>query len=265
VQPVGLVALDLDGTLLGLDGSLSEAVREAVHAAAGRSELVVATGRSLHTTLPALAALGLDSGFVVASNGSVLARVDAGRARVEWTVTFDARPAVELVRAALPDALFGVEELGRGYRVTEAFPDGELTGETEVVGLERLLADPVNRVVVRTPDRAPSDFLTAVAAAGLQGLNYVVGYTSWLDLMPPGVSKATALEDVRERLGVAPEATLAVGDGPNDLTMLSWAGWGVAMGHAPPDVMAAADEVTATVDDDGAAAVLHRYLLDGQA
>ena len=67
-----------------------------------------------------------------------------------------------------------------------------------------------------------------------------------MDVAPSGVTKASALEPLRERLGVA-RRTLAVGDGRNDVDMLTWAARGVAMGHAPDDVRSCADEVTGTV------------------
>jgi hypothetical protein len=69
-----------------------------------------------------------------------------------------------------------------------------------------------------------------------------------------GVNKATALAE----LGVPPEEVVAFGDYPNDIPMLQWAGLGVAMGNAHPEVIAIADEVTATNDEDGVAVVLER-------
>ncbi|MFC8798973.1 HAD family hydrolase [Promicromonospora sp. NPDC057138] len=82
----------------------------------------------------------------------------------------------------------------------------------------------------------------------------------WIDLTAPGTSKATALERLRVRLGIPSAATVAVGDGANDLDMLGWAGRGVAMGHAPELVRQAADEVTGTIEQHGAVAVLHSLL-----
>jgi len=73
------------------------------------------------------------------------------------------------------------------------------------------------------------------------------------------VTKASGLEYVARELGVAPDDVLAIGDGRNDIEMLRWAGRGVAMGQAVPEVQAAADAVTATVHDDGAAVELERY------
>ena len=80
-----------------------------------------------------------------------------------------------------------------------------------------------------------------------------------MDLSPVGVSKASGLAHVADDLAISPADTLAIGDGRNDLEMLAWAGRGVAMGQAVPEVHAAADATTATVDDDGAAHELERW------
>ena len=89
---------------------------------------------------------------------------------------------------------------------------------------------------------------------------YSVGWTAWLDIAAAGVTKASALENLRGRLGIEQHLTVAIGDGRNDIEMLSWAGRGVAMGQAPEEVIAAADEVTHSVFDDGAAHVLRSLL-----
>ena len=95
--------------------------------------------------------------------------------------------------------------------------------------------------------------------AGLHDISYFIGWTAWLDLAPKGVSKASGLAQVTDRLSLAPADVLAIGDGRNDIEMLQWAGRGVAMGQASDDVLAAADQVTATVHDDGVAEELARW------
>jgi len=89
---------------------------------------------------------------------------------------------------------------------------------------------------------------------------YAVGWTAWLDINPEGVSKGSALELVRRSLHVEPGDTVAVGDQRNDIEMLTWAARGVAMGQAPDEVKAVADEVTGTVDEDGLVPVLRSLL-----
>ena len=109
-----LVALDIDGTTVRHDGSLSPVVADAVAAttAAGH-DVVIATGRSLLASLPVVHALGLAEGYLVCSNGAVTAAIDATRplgARILSTRTFDPAPALALLRDAWPDAQVAVEE-----------------------------------------------------------------------------------------------------------------------------------------------------------
>ena len=255
-----LVALDVDGTIIDHDERLSDRVRDAVRATAEAGHhVVVATGRSLVATLPVLDRLGLTTGFAVCSNGAVTVRLDPGLDdghEVVDVVTFDPAPALRLLREHLPTAAYAVEDVGLGFRLSGPFPTGELIGDLTVVPFEELLDAPATRVVVRSPEHTPQEFLDLTSRIGMHGVNYAVGWTAWLDIAPDGVSKASALEGVRGRLGVPRESTVAVGDGRNDLEMLAWAGRSVAMGNAPDEVAAAADEVAGDVVDDGLAEVL---------
>ncbi len=263
-----LLALDVDGTILHHDGRLTDRVKAAVAAVHEAGALVViATGRSAIATMPVLAELGLTggsrpgSGYAVCSNGAVTLGLDQHAPSgyyVADAVTFDPRPAVTLLRREIPDAIVAVEEVGVGFKVNRPFPDGELTGEQRVVDDEELVAHPATRVTFRNPASTSEEFVTLVERIGLHGVNYAVGYTAWLDLAPEGVSKASALEQVRRRLGVEPHHTCAVGDQRNDIEMLRWAAIGVAMGQAPAEVRAAADEVTGTIEQDGLAQLLER-------
>jgi len=255
-----LVALDIDGTLLTYDEELSPAVAQAVAAvhAAGH-HVVLATGRSVFATVPVAHLLGITVGWAVCSNGSVTVRLDPdlpGGHEIVETVTFDPGPAVRLMSAALPDACFAVEELGVGFRLTKPFPDGELRGEQTVVPLSELMQGRVTRLIVRSPEHTPEEFHELVVRAGLSDVTYAVGWTAWMDVAPEGVTKASALEGLRERLAVDPAATVAIGDGSNDVDMVRWAARGVAMGHSPVVLLDVADEVTGSIEQDGAVPVL---------
>ena len=148
-----------------------------------------------------------------------------------------------------------MEERGVGYRVNRPFPVGELSGDMIPTAVADLVADHVSRVIIRDPDATADDFVELGARLGLHGTDYVVGWTAWLDLSPVGVSKASGIALVADKLGVAREDVLAVGDGRNDIEMLRWAGRGVAMGQSVEEVRAAADHVTQTVWDDGVGAL----------
>lgn len=269
-----LVALDIDGTLLIPDpehGFSSEVVTPAVTEAvldAARSgvHVVLASGRAPLSMAGVADRLGLtrlveeitgDRLHIVASNGSVVVR----HAPLEMIheITFDAAEAVRTVLEHVPGAAVAVEEHGIGYRVNRLFPPGELDGEMIICDIDEMIAGPVSRVIIRDPDSTSEDFVNLAKQLGLHGTNYFIGWTAWLDLAPEGVSKASGLEWVCQRLGVAAADVLAIGDGRNDIEMLSWAGRGVAMGQGPQVVRDAADHVTAPVSQDGAATELRRW------
>jgi hydroxymethylpyrimidine pyrophosphatase-like HAD family hydrolase len=256
----GLLALDVDGTTVDHSGNLSPAVREAVGAVVQAGiHVVIATGRSIVATLPILEDLKLTTGYAVCSNGAVTLALDPAEEkgyRIEEAVTFDPGPALELLRGSWPDAVVAVEELGVGFKLSAAFPEGELQGELRVVPWEELVAHPVTRVTFRSPTGTSEDFVRLAEHIGLHGVNYAVGFSAWLDINPEGVSKGSALEMLRRRLGVEPMDTVAVGDQRNDIEMLQWAARGVAMGNAPDEVKAFADEVTGDVYADGLVPVL---------
>ena len=254
-----VAALDVDGTLVDGSNALSPAVREAVLALAEAGvAIVVATGRAMPGTMEVVDRIGLQDGTAVTSNGAIV--ISYHPVEVLHSVTFDASEAVRRVLERIPDALVAVEEVGVGYRVNQPFPEGEVSGRITIEHVDELVAEPVTRVVIRAPDHDAREFAEVVEDLGLTETNYYIGYTSWLDLAPQGVSKASGLEMVCAKLDVAQADVLAVGDGFNDVEMLEWAGRGVAMGQAPEHVQAAADAVTGSVADDGLADELARYL-----
>ena len=257
-RPYDLLALDVDGTLVDWDNIMTPTLREAVRDVAAQGvHVVLSTGRSVPGVIDAADKLGFDDGIAVASNGAVTFSYHP--VEVLTTVTFDARETVKLLLDHVPDAAVAVEEIGRGYRINKPFPDGEITGEMILQTVEELVAEPVTRVIIRSPDQSAEEFIELAERLGLHGTNYFVGYTAWLDLAPSGVTKASGLESVASRLGVARSKVLAIGDGRNDLEMLRWAGRGVAMGNAPVEVQDAADGVTETVEHDGVVRELARW------
>ena len=258
-----LVALDIDGTILDEDGTISDAVSTQVRRLADAGHAVMlATGRSAAAALPILDRLEITPQYVVCSNGAITMHRDSGAPmgyRREWVETFDPSEVLRSIRSHLGNAHFAVEDEHGFYRYTEPIPDATIGMDSERVGFDELLVHPATRVVVISPDHDMDDFLAVVERMGLNQVSYAIGWTAWLDIAPDGVNKATALEKVRSALGIPPERVMAVGDGRNDIEMLLWAsaaGRGVAMGESPAEVMAAGSEITASVKHDGLAQAL---------
>lgn len=261
-----VIALDLDGTVIHRDGSVSEAVtRQIGRVAAAGHQVVLATGRSYVATAPVLANLGVEPRYLVCSNGAVVLEggPDApGQYHRRWVESFDPTDTLVLIRAQLGEAGFAVEDERGHHRYTGPIPDESMGLDSERVEFDDLLARPATRVVVIAPGHDRGDFIDLVERIGLHHVTYTVGWTAWLDIAPGGVNKATALERVRAGLDIPRDRVMAVGDGLNDVEMLSWAaeyGCGVAMGQAPAAVLEVATETTGTIDEDGLAQVLARF------
>lgn len=254
-----LVGLDVDGTLVNHDGDMSAAVHDTLQDVARTHHAVIATGRSIHATLPVVRTAGIESGFAVASNGAVTVELDRdapGGYRVIDAQVFRPESALRTLREVAPGAHYAVEMADGSIYSTGGFQDASFGVEAQQRPLDELITLEAVRVVVHVPDLDPTEFSQLIEESGIHGVTYAIGWTAWLDMAAPGISKASALESVRARLGVAPEHTLTMGDGWNDVEMLDWARVGIAMGQAPDGVAAHADARTLDVHQDGAAVVL---------
>jgi Cof subfamily protein (haloacid dehalogenase superfamily) len=260
-----LIVLDIDGTVILEDESLSPGVVDAVaHAQRAGHEVMIATGRSWEGTRGILRVLDIAPEYVVCSNGAVvLKRVDADELRYDrdHVETFDPAEVLAQLRQHLPDARYLVE-LPDGRRLyTEYLDDWNLV-HAQRVTFEELAAQRVCRIVVVAPDKGEKDFVDLVGRIGLNQVSYAVGWTAWLDIAPQGVDKSTGLELVRTELGIDPAHVLVIGDGRNDVGMFRWAlengGRAVAMEQGPQEVREAAGETTTSVSAGGVAEVLRR-------
>lgn len=263
-----MVVLDLDGTVVPYsyhDAPPSERVVKAVgRVLEAGVPVVVATGRAVWSALPTIRRLGLHGIELVTSNGAVV--YDADSDTVLYAETVDVAPAAAALTAARDGLEFAVERGVEGFFVTPGFGaefDHELVGRGT---LAELVAAPTTRMVCRLPAarQTPeiwswqSQEALALATSVLDPREYSIetGYSGWIDIAAPGVTKGTGAQRLAERLGVDPAGALAIGDGTNDLALFAWAGRSVAMGQANDRVKRAAGEVTATIDEDGVALVL---------
>jgi HAD superfamily hydrolase (TIGR01484 family) len=257
--PPALVATDLDGTLIRGDGTISARTRAALRRAEAAGALVVlVTGRPTRVMAGVVADAGV-RGQAICGNGAVLYDIETGAAlgRRCLTLATATRLARE-IRALLPDAHFAIESgvsFGREVGFRTMWPDA---GET-IAHIEALLTRmPATKLLVRRGGAPLAEHLARIAA--IAGADAVVT-TSSVDLIEisgAGVSKAVALAELAAAAHIEATQTVAFGDMPNDLPMLAWAGHAVAVANAHPDVLAVADEVTATNDEDGVALVLER-------
>jgi Cof subfamily protein (haloacid dehalogenase superfamily) len=259
-----LIGLDIDGTLVHDDGYLSpEVAKEVRRVKELGHEVIVSTGRSAPNAVPVVRELGFDKGFLVSSNGAVTVEIDQKHPKgfkISNVITFDPAAVLSKLIVHLPEAHFAVEDINGSYRFHRPFPSYALGDQNIETPLQELMHKEVSRVVVLSPQHDVDEFLGIISSIGLASVSYAIGYTAWLDISPKGVTKASALEKQRSRLGIEKSQVLVMGDGRNDIEMFQWAknsgGFAFAMGQSPEEVKLSATDVTGSVSDDGVASVL---------
>jgi Cof subfamily protein (haloacid dehalogenase superfamily) len=263
-----LVATDLDGTVLRSDGSVSERTAAALRAAEDSGVMVVvATGRPPRWMRPIADALG-HTGIAVCSNGAVVYDLHTDQILEHTPISRDVVIAVAAaVRAAVPDVTFAVETRDAGFGREASYPVADdvdvESGEIQVGSLDELASDDVVKLLVRHGTLDPDGLLEAAreVAGELAELTHS-SPTGLLEISAAGVTKAATLARIADQHHISADDVVAFGDMPNDLPMLAWAGRGYAMANAHPDVLAAADHMAPSNDEDGVAQTVEELLAD---
>jgi Cof subfamily protein (haloacid dehalogenase superfamily) len=259
--PPRLVASDLDGTLVRSDQSISERTRAVLARVEQAGALfVMVTGRPPRWMAQVARDTG-HRGLAVCANGALV--YDLHTEQVVQDFRIDRGTALQLVqelRASVPGIAFAVEKGLDGFGRESAYVARWDNGEVLVAPVEELVEPGVVKLLARVEGTASDDLLARAreVVGELAECTHSSG-DGLVEISATGVSKASGLAVLAREWDVEPSEVIAFGDMPNDLPMLAWAGRSVAMGNAHPDVLAAADEVTASNDDDGVAQVLERW------
>lgn len=272
-----VLATDLDGTLLRPDLTVGPVTKRAVaDAVAAGLHVVYVTGRPPRWIRPVIRETG-HAGTAICVNGAV--ELDLVAEQVTRRTLVDGEAAHEVAlglrrefgaavrfaveRVALAPMTKADAEFGRGapeefaledgYRPRLALPDG-----SPHLPLQDLLALPdVVKMLARLDGAQTEDFLVVAdeLASGRLEVTHSSSHTL-LEFGPAGITKATALADLVERWGFTQRDVVAVGDMPNDLAMISWAGVGLAVADGHAATHAVADSVVPGPEDDGVGQVL---------
>ncbi|MFI6100735.1 HAD family hydrolase [Lentzea sp. NPDC051213] len=266
MEKPALVASDIDGTILGTNEQVSSHTADVVgRVLANGIPFVLVSGRPPRW-MPRIANAVGATGYAVCANGAVL--YDVAEDRVIWQRGLSPVRLGDLGSAlatAIPGSAVAAERVGARASDIESFiaeeeyrhawPDGhDVASRAEVLGY------PAVKLLVRHQGMTSGEM--AAAATAVLGDEFAITYSTnagLIEVSERGVTKATGLADVAERLGVAAADVIAFGDMPNDIPMLQWVGHGVAMANGHPELLEVADEVTGTNDENGVAQVLERW------
>lgn len=260
--PIRLVATDLDGTLVHSDGSITERTRSALLGAEAAGVAVVfVTGRPLRWAEEVFEHVGRH-GLAVVSNGALVWDVAAHDVRMMRPIEPEVCLEVcRLVRAAVPGSTFAVETRAGIALEPEFLERHEVPADTTRGPLEKIFDRPALKLLARHEELGAQEFWDRARAAAEDRV--VITWSSasaLLEISAAGVTKASTLELLCDEHGISADEVLAIGDMPNDIPMLLWAGTSYAMGNAHPTVREAADRVAPSNDDDGVAQVIEELL-----
>jgi Cof subfamily protein (haloacid dehalogenase superfamily) len=263
---IGLVAIDLDGTLVNDKLQIDPRDVAAVRAASGAGvPVVIATGRMFKSSLPYAQQLGL-RGPIINYQGAVVREIASGEVlyRCELTPEMQRR-ALEYAEPRDWHVNAYVDE--KVY-TARARPEADLYQKIsmvpyEVVGpLSKWVHGNSTKMVLVDLDPSEVPARMAELSAWMGSVAKVTRSLDWFtEVINPEVSKARSLAMVADRLKVPRSEVMAIGDNKNDEEMIAWAGWGVAMGSAPPEVKKIARYVTGTPAEAGVAQAIERLVL----
>jgi Cof subfamily protein (haloacid dehalogenase superfamily) len=269
---IRMLATDLDGTLLRSDSSVSARNRTAIRRAADAGLLVVfVTGRPPRW-LHEISDVTGHTGVAVAANGAVL--YDLANETVLGQHLLQPAELGELttkLRLAFPDVMFAVEyglsfAHEPGYtHYWEINPVDRLRSSVAdpfVGSLAQVISRPGVKLLAKHHEADPDDFLRE-ASELLAGRATVTHSSSFglLEIAAAGITKATGLAELAGSQGIGAHEVAAIGDMPNDIPMLAWAGESYAVANAHRDVLAIAQHVLASNDDDAVADLIDTLLL----
>jgi HAD superfamily hydrolase (TIGR01484 family) len=279
---IKMLGTDLDGTLLHSDGSVSARTRTALLRADAEGLLVAfATGRPPRWLYDVAEATG-HTGVAVAANGAVLFDLASDAVIAEHILSVELLSQVTTaLRERFPQIVFGVEygdNPDRGVAPFTTFGaeptyrhDWDVTPARDrsgrelppplVADLETIISQPGVKLLARNRGTDSRDMLEALA--GMLDDQVSITFSSSVGLLEigaAGITKASGLAFVAEQHGIDAADVAAVGDMPNDLPMLAWAGQSYAVANAHPSVLEAAQHRLPSNDEDAVAQLIEQLL-----
>jgi Cof subfamily protein (haloacid dehalogenase superfamily) len=258
-----LLALDLDGTLIGKDLTISLRIKKAIGKLMARGVIVtIATGRMFQSTLPFAKELNISTPLICYQGAMV---GDPITREILWHLPVPLPLAKQVIEAVREDGLHI-----NAYLDDELYVD-RITEEAKVYSsISKVKAHPVGNLLTflnRDPTKlviigkhSEIDQITSKLNDKFGSVLYVAkSYDRFCEVAHPDCGKGRALAQIAAKLGIAQSEVVAIGDNPNDVDMVQWAGMGIAMANGTQEVKEVSDFITGHLEEDGVAQAIERF------
>ena len=263
-----IIALDLDGTLTNSDKIITPETKQALFEFQEKGgKIVLASGRPTQGIVPIAKELELDEygGYILAFNGSRM--VDFETKEVLFNQTLTMEEVADLHRLAV-EYKVNILTYEDENILTENAEDPYAKIEQKITNMNLVQVEDISKALSKEANKClmtgePEHLARVEQLVKEQMQGRIEVYRSqdfFLELVPKCVDKAASLSKLLEALHISRNDLIACGDGYNDLSMIQYAGLGVAMSNANQDIQDAADYVTFSNDEDGIAHVLHKFV-----
>lgn len=264
-----VLALDLDGTLTNCEKKITEKTKRAIMQMQQEGHcIVLASGRPTPGVLPIAKELCLAKydGYILSYNGAKMIRCKTGETVYQQTLPEDIVPEL----FSMADELgIGMMTYGAEGVIANMHHDEYMELEARINQIElhhyenpaEHITFTVNKCLGTAPVEIAPEIEKKFAKRFGNRISVSRSEPFFIELVPQGIDKAFSLAKLCDILGCTKEDMIACGDGFNDVSMIEFAGLGVAMGNAQKPVKKVADYITRTNDEDGVAHVIHKFVL----
>ena len=270
---IKMIAIDIDGTLNNDNHHITPAVKKAIQTAVQQGiKIVLCTGRPMPGVWPYLQDLNLqgrDDQYVISFNGG-LAQTTNGQIEAHYTIDFDdyldwelfARQAnVHAHMETAEDIYTANQDISR-YSIVETYLANMRLHYRSMDQINAMRNHITICKLMMLGDKEELDRVYQQIPARIQEKFHILRSEDfYIEYINKAASKGNALRNLGQRLGIQQNEIMALGNGGNDLSMIKYAGLGVAMGNSIPQVLDLADVVTADNNHDGVAAAINKSVL----
>lgn len=261
-----LVALDIDGTLINNEGVVTPKTLAAIKKCIRQNVLVtISTGRPIQGVKQFIAKLGL-SAPIITYNGAMIVDSNSDEILFHKSLkTEDAMKVLELSKATDANIIVWCNNQLYVRRMDERSKHYEEIAKTKASLIEsehQLAESGITKILWYDTVENTNEHMISLQGKVTEDVNFCTSRPNFLEFFNGEVSKAEAMAFIGSHYDIKQEEMMAIGDGLNDLSMIEYAGLGVAMGNAHEGVKAIADYITSSNEEDGIARVLEKYILN---